>query len=445
MATKHLVDERGRPLAQYDAARRGRRTAGWRAAPTGPNAETRGDLQTLRDRHRDLARNNPWARRAISSIVVNTIGSGIRAQWPTEKEQELWTNWWESTAPDADGTSTGYGLQALILRSAVESGATLIGRRPVDAEFPLKIQVMEPDFIDLSKSSKNRLIQGVQFKSDNSRRGYWLFDNHPGENNSTRLSVFRSANDFAHIYRLDRPGQVHGVPWGVGSMLRLRMLDDYQDAILERQRLAACYMGFRRIPDPLLAKEVDVDYQFMEKFEPGIFEDLPPGWDIEFSSPPQPENDQQFQTTILRAVAADYGIPYEVLTNDLSQVNYSSARMGWSEFERNIDAWRWNMLVPQAMGPIVKWFREAAALVGVKVTEPLWTAPARTMVDASKDLPPIIDAIRAGLMTTPEAIRKQGYDPDVLIKEQSEWLDKLDKAGIVLSSDPRNDKVKTNE
>lgn len=449
--TAQIVDIHGRPLALYDAAKSTRRTRGWQTSGNGPNREIDAGLKTLRNRHRDLAQNNPWARRAIEAITTNTVGDGLRAQWSDPGVQQLWADWWGTPACDADGRLDGYGLQALIVRTMVTSGAALVRRRPrrFDAglSLPLQIQILEPDWIDLGRSQdaargKRQIVQGIELDATGARAAYWIYDAHPGEMGgaATRSSSRFWAADFAHVYRLDRPGQIHGVPWGTGAMLRLRMLDDYQDAQLERQRLAACYMAFRRIPDPTLIdgqSSLD-DYTLLEKLEPGAVEDLPPGWDIEFANPPQPEDDKAFTGSVLRAIAADYGLPYEVMTGDLSEVNFSSARMGWNEFARNIDTWRWQVLIPQAMRPVVGWFREAAALVGVEIRQeqPLWTAPARTMVDATREVPALVSAIRAGLLSMPQAIRQQGYDPDLLLAEEAEWRRKTAAAGVVFDTDP---------
>lgn len=453
-----IVDLRGRPLAQYDGARLTDRTTNWRATATGPNAEIGTDGKTLRSRHRDLARNNPWAQRAISAIVTNTIGDGLRAQWRDPAVQQLWGEWWETPACDADDRLDGYGLQALILRGVVESGAVLVRRRPryTDAGLPvpLQVQLLEPDFIDTGKSQdaargRRQVIQGVEFDGLGRRTGYWLYGRHPGESGAHGSQASRyDAADFAHVYRLERPSQVHGVPWGAAAILRLKMLDDYQNNQLERHRLASCFTAFRRIPDPTLLASLpppSTDHPSNE-LQPGIIEDLPPGWDIEFTNPPQPEDDKELQLSILRAVAAGYGIPYEILTGDLSQVNFSSARMGWNEFGRNIDVWRWQMLVPQAMRPVVRWFREAAALVGIEVRQeqPLWTAPARVMVDATREVPALIKAVRAGLLSMPQAIRQQGYDPDLLLAEESAWRAKTAAAGVLLDTDPTADPARQN-
>ena len=59
-----LLDRRGRPLTatrRYEGAAISRRTADWQVASNGPNREIEGDLVTLRNRHRDLVRNNAYA------------------------------------------------------------------------------------------------------------------------------------------------------------------------------------------------------------------------------------------------------------------------------------------------------------------------------------------------------------------------------------------------
>lgn len=436
---------------QYDAATISRRTANWLARSTGPNREIETSLRLLRDRHRDLCRNNPWARRAVQAIVNNTIGAGIRAQYKSPRRQARWSAWFETTACDATGRLDGYGLQSLIMRTIVEAGECLIRRRPRRIEdglpVPLQLHVLEPDYLDHTKTEAlptgGWITQGIEHDALGRRVAYWLYPEHPGDpingighiGESTRYP----ASEFLHIYRQDRPGQVRGVPWGTGAMLRLRMLDDYQDAQLERQRLAACFVAFVRETDPQV-ESVD-EYELLSKLEPGAVELLPPGKDVAFASPPQPNNDQEFTASVLRAVAADYGISYELLTNDLSRVNFSSGRMGFQETARNIDAWRWNMLAPQCLHPIAAWFIEAETIAGFggKPEVPLWTAPARTLVDPAREIPALRDQVRAGFMSLPEAIRKMGYDPDLLVAEQAAFLKKLDELGIAYDSDPRTE------
>ena len=55
----------------YEGARIGRRTEGWTVAGTSANAEIGTALLRLRDRSRDLVRNNPYASKAVQAVVGN--------------------------------------------------------------------------------------------------------------------------------------------------------------------------------------------------------------------------------------------------------------------------------------------------------------------------------------------------------------------------------------
>src|SRR5512132_807009 len=64
----------------YEGARVGRRTEGWVVAGTSANAEISTALLRLRDRSRDLVRNNPYGAKAVSAVVSNLVGTGILPQ-----------------------------------------------------------------------------------------------------------------------------------------------------------------------------------------------------------------------------------------------------------------------------------------------------------------------------------------------------------------------------
>lgn len=445
-------------VRQYESAKATRRTSTWLTYSTGANSEVKTSLVKLRDRHRALARDNAWAVRAIDAICNNTVGAGIQAQWSSRRRQARWREWFETTRCDWEGRQTGYGLQAQILRAVVESGEVLVRRRfdPRDTfnAIPLKLQVLEADYLDLNKTEGpladgGWINQGIEFDAEGRRRGYWVFREHPGD--QLRFmpaeSVMVPASEILHLYRAERPGQVRGVPWGRAVMLVMRALDDYQDAQLERQRLAACFMAFRRVAslDEVPTELQPDEYSLLDKLEPGAIEWLLPGTDMTFATPPQPEDDGEFVRGQLRKIAAGYGIPYEILTGDLSEVNFSSARMGWQEFARNIDAWRWQLLAPQLLTPLANWYLEAESLAinaPGRPEVPLWTAPARVMVDEAREIPALLSKVRMGLLSMPEAIRQAGYDPDTTLAEIEAWNVKLDTSGVALDSDPRQDLAK---
>jgi capsid protein len=52
------------------------------------------------------------------------------------------------------------------------------------------------------------------------------------------------AKKVLHVFRQEQAGQIRGVPRLAPAMIPLKMLDDYDDAELERKRTAALFCGF---------------------------------------------------------------------------------------------------------------------------------------------------------------------------------------------------------
>ena len=67
----------------YDGAKSGRRTDGWVSGAGDVNTEVGAGLAALRNRSRDLLRNNPYACKAVNELVSNTVGTGIVPQAKT--------------------------------------------------------------------------------------------------------------------------------------------------------------------------------------------------------------------------------------------------------------------------------------------------------------------------------------------------------------------------
>ena len=165
----------------YDGASKGRRTDGWRAPGSSADTEIGVAGALLRDRMRDLVRNNPHAAKAVAVLVNNIIGAGIMPRAASGddkldgKADALFTRW--TADCDADGQLDFYGLQTLICREMVEAGEVLVRRRLRRASdglpVPLQLQVLEADFLDATKSGAlgaGRLVQGIEFDPVGKRR-----------------------------------------------------------------------------------------------------------------------------------------------------------------------------------------------------------------------------------------------------------------------------------
>lgn len=440
---------------RYDAATTGRRASSW--SLNALDADAAGaQRQRLAMVARDMIRNTPFATRAQQVITGNTVGDGIipKVMGGSDRQREdlrlTLEAHLDTVAIDAAGRNNLYGLQRLAVNTIVDAGEVLIRRRRRRASdgLPLnmQIEVLEPDYLDASLYGEltggNTVRDGIEYDALGRRVAYYLFREHPGGRAWGRRldSVRVPARDVLHVFRSDRPGQNRGVSWFAPVALRLQDLADYQDAQLMRQKIAACFTAFRfRLDD----EPVNGDRSSATRFatlQPGRVEELAPGEDIKFATPPGVEAYDEFTRGVLREAAAGLGITYEALTGDLSNVNFTSGRMGRMDMDRNVTAWQWTMLIPQMLHPLSGWLLEEFAYGRPALPRDMrigWVPPARIIVDPAREIPALIRKIRGGLTSRSDAIRSLGYDPERIEEEIARDNRVADALQLVLDSDPR--------
>ena len=327
----------------------------------------------------------------MQALVSNLVGTGImpRARASRQKlvrdADSLWQRFAETA--DADGQTDLYGLQALAARTMAESGEVLVrlrDRRPEDGlPVPLQLQLLEPDHLDHSKTAElpdgGFVLQGVEFDPLGRRRAYWLFPVHPGEAASfaqLRLVSQRVPADRCCICSSGCARADQGACMVAPSIVKLRDLDEYDDAELVRKKIEACFAAFVTGDEDgatLGASSTDAEGRRIERFEPGMIEYLPSGKDVRFATPGASGGYAEYMRVQLHAIAAGVGLTYELLTGDLSQVNYSSIRAGLIEFRRRIEALQWQLLIPGLCQPV--WRRFVAVGQATGASHPVRSAP----------------------------------------------------------------------
>lgn len=442
-------------VRQYEAAGRGRRTDNWRSPYTSASAEIQLALSTLRNRSRDLVRNNGYGKNAVRKIANNVVGPGIMpnpvmTSAPQEKKlKAVWKKWAMSTECDYDGHYNFYGLQKLVMRTVVESGECIVRKRIISDKslsFPLQFQVLEPDYIDTRKFDQGLdnggfIYYGIEFDKKGKVVAYWLYDHHPGDT-TIRFSFTSNRypiEEIIHVFEKERPGQFRGVPWLHSSMLRLKDLDEYEDAQLIRQKIAACFTAFITDNSISLPGTANNDGDLIDKVEPGIIEKLKPGQQITFGSPPQAEGYGEYTKNVLRGIAAGVGMDYVTLSGDLSSTNFSSGRMGWLEFNRNITEWQWQMLIPMHCDKAWRWFIQIAAIYGyvrpnVDV-EVDWTPPRREQINPETETNAAINAMQNGLTTWTDTQLELGFNPEEQLEKMKKDRKAFEDAGLPIYTD----------
>lgn len=442
-------------VLSYEGARRGRREQGWVTSSTSANAEIGGDRIVLRDRVRSLLRDNPYAVKGAAALVTNRIGTGIlaTADGPNARVNARVNARWERWVDHCDltGRTDYYGIQALAEKTRIESGEALIRlvRLPGvedDEDVPLRLQVLEPDYLDTTKNDRlengNEIREGIEY-SGNEVVAYWLFDQHPGDNSPvlrfTTRSQRVSARDVIHYYRVLRPGQLSGVSEFAPVIRRLYDLDGYADAELMRKKIAACSVGFVTSPAQLPGASLgptalDSDGRRVESFAPGMYHYGKPGESVSFFDPKPSGDYGEFFSVELHAIAAGLGIPYELLTGDLSEVTYTSHRGGLVQFRAMVEADQWQLVIPQVCRQIWDRFVRDSEMVPGLSLPAKYTPPRFGLLDPAKEIPAQIEALNSGIDSYPNLIRREGYEWREKLDEIAEFQDELKKRGIVLPS-----------
>jgi lambda family phage portal protein len=451
----------------YEGASHGRRMAGWRPSTAGPNRTVDGSLETLRSRSRDLTRNSAIGAAVLRCWTASLVGYGITPRPATAEKAlktklvDLWSAW--ATVADADGGSLE-GQQQLAVRAWLEAGEVFVRFRPRRIEdglpVPLQVQLLEADMLPLFDADNypglpagNRIRQGIELNGIGKRVAYWFHASHPGDTSMgdpapdllTRVSV----EYVAHLYEPTRPGQLRGVPIMAPAIAKMRALDDFEDATLERQRLANLFTLFVTKPvpsgsnDPLtgMPAEGTLDAP-LAGLEPGTSQELLPGEDVRFSEPPGAgvEYDAYVRRQML-ALSAAVGVPYELVSGDVVDVSDRSLRLSITEFRRACEAKIYGVLQPRLLDPIRRAWA-MAAFIGGQLTKDeagaalavVWTPPAWAALHPTQDIDAAKIAVDAGFRSRSDVISTLGFDPDQVDAERAADKKRADDLGISTTS-----------
>ena len=457
----------------YDVASKEGRLDNWWGSPGTADTIAAPDRLTAVQRCRELQRNNPWAQRAGRVLMGNIVGTGIRprfrfrgaSQGPRSSDpaprrnkldrvQAAWRDW--SSRPKVchyEGNLSWPAMQAQVIDTLMASGEVLVRRYLMPApggEVDLRLRTMEPDHLDTSVWESETCRDGIEYWTSGSMAGrpmgYHLFPIHPGDvwaglRTTPWDSQLIPAEEVLHVFQATRPGQRRGFPWLHSVAVALRELGEYQDATLTKQKIAGMMVGvIRAAADRRMGRG---EARTTTMMQPGTMRWATGAEGVEFANPPRADDYQHVVAGALRGIAAGLGISFEALTGDLSQVNFSSARMGWIEFGRQLAIWRGHMLIPLLLDPVWEWWRLAAQakLGNLSNVSVEWTPPRRELIDPAKEVPALAEAVRSGFLSLTDAIAEGGRDPDLVLESIAETMAMLDRLGITVTTDPRSASV----
>ena len=429
------------------------RADGWRPRRAGASARTDylADARELRHRARALVSSVPYIAQAVNVMVSCAVGTGITPKWVGDTADGRTAARWKTWVPlaDYDGLLDFYGLQGKAWGAVKVDGEVLVRlreRRAGPTVVPLQLQLLEIDWLDTERNEvrgANEVIAGIEYSPRGERLAYWLFDRHPGDvglRATLRESQRVPADEIIHLFNPARPGQQAGISALAPVIPTVRDLQVYEDAEQARKNLEA-RMGAIGEWDETLLNGVELPtadgaatIDLGELAGGGIL-GLPPGLrNPTFIQPTVAPGYVEYVKHKQKIIASGLGVPYEFMTGDLSEVNFSSSRVRTNQYRRDVEREQWTLLVPMLCNRVSARWLSLMDLSGVAPAPgvyPDWTTPKWASVNPVQDISADLSEIKGGLCSISEKIRQRGYDPDLVFAELKSDLQRLKDDGTL--------------
>ncbi|ATW34596.1 phage portal protein [Candidatus Williamhamiltonella defendens] len=483
--------------------------ANWQPALWSPDNEINIYRDRIVSRVRDLARNDGWASGSITRVLDNAIGANFRpilkpdyrmlalmtgnpsfdATWADEYGKVVeahWRSWANDPGRycDVERKQSVSQMLRLGFRHKLLDGdaLALLQYRPDRlgrgrGRYATTIQIVDPD--RLSNPQQNfdmpHIRGGVEIDADGAPVAYHIREAHIGDwwsaaKTMTWQRIPRETQwgrpHVVHDYDFERGAQHRGNGILTPVVQRLKMLVKYDQSELEAAILNAIFGAYITSPyDPQMVEAAlgeTYDDSSMGAYQDGRIEyhqdrrislqngarlpQLYPGEKIETVTATRPHsNFDVFESAALRNIAAATGLSTQQVTQDWSDVNYSSARSAMLEAWKTLTRRRDDFSVGFAQ-PILSAFIEE-----IHDTEDLplpagaphfldaraaycrarWMGPGRGWVDPVSEKKGAILGMDAGLSTLEmEAAENAGEDWEEMLDQRAREIAAFQERGL---------------
>lgn len=422
------------------------------------------DGPMLTARARKAVMDNPRASSGVAGFVSETIGSGIRphskhsnpdTRRKIEKEFALWVP--QASAArrigpggKPDSLQDFFTQQQLVCRNTIEAGESFARLRfrtaadlsPMGLRVPLQIDLIEPEQLAFWRQTGDGIQQGnivragIEFNQIHERVAYHFYREHPGDSSiwPNSFEVVRvPAESILHVMEFIRGNQIRGITALASILTTLIDVDDFSDATRLAQKLGAFLFAWKKTLSPddsgfASSGTAGTDVapagsQYVES-QPGTVTMLDANQNEEFdfyAHPGVANTYEVFMRGELQTIATAMRVTYDMLTGDMNQVNYSSARVRLIAIRRQWKQFQHAVIVHQFCRPIWRAWLDAAALVGVidakdylknpeEYLSVEWLPEPWDWVDPVKDVTSIRMQIESALVSRESVVAGRGRD-----------------------------------
>ncbi len=433
-----------RQAIAFVAGKAERWTRNWRPSKGSPDGEIISTLQKMRERSRDLYKNDAVAGGLIDLINTHVIGQGIKMQsaidrdtirkhlgWPDDDKttaffdnletqiEQTFDDWARSLESDLHGEATFYENQSLAFLSFLQSGEVFVTtplKQHMMAPYRLRVGLIEADQVQsplgVPISRLNR--DGVETTADGTPIAYWVNRNQEGlPQDLQRIPKFgfKSGRQLIHhLFQRKRPGQSRGVPFLVRMMRKFRTIYKYDIHELTAAEVAAKFTTFitteggEKSAQSITGKDLQTGESIKEEGEDLVMDggavlELNEGEKIETANPGRPNSNYgPFMEAQFQQIAMGSSVPVELLMR-LFKASFSASRASRLEMWKLVIFFRdwFNIRVNQSMYSelIIDEFLSGRIdmpgfndnhKVHKAYLEAIWTGPSMGLIDPQKEV-----------------------------------------------------------
>lgn len=416
--------ERRYVSAAYDSAQTtGENQAHWAWADglSARSANSPEVRRILRNRSRYEVQNNSFAKGMLRTISDYRIGTGPVLNLLTENTEynrrvgDLFAEhclrinfarklWLASFAWDQDGETIALRVNNGGLRGPVKLDLQLVEADMLSAPF----------MFAMGDDANN---DGIVFDDWGNPIAYRILKKHPGDINQISLgeSDTYNASSVSHLFRMERAGQIRGIPAITPALPLFAMLRRYTLATVAAAEIAANHAGVWETSSPTDTPDELTPLEEMN-VPRGMFAVGPEGWRLNQLKPEQPTTTHEmFKRAVVTEIARCMNLPYAIAAGDASQHNFASGKLDHGIFYKSnaIDQDQIEDVLAQPF--FEDWFREAS-LAGI-LPDPVvpgiprshWLWDGQDFTDP-REAQARFTALQGGFESLPRLYAKRGLD-----------------------------------
>jgi lambda family phage portal protein len=465
-----------RRLRQYAGANQGRLFSDFIGSSFSADSELRTNLPILRNRSRDLARNNEYAKRFLNLIKTNVVGEkGFTIQVRARNDdgsldasgnviiENAFKAWGRMGNCDVTGRMSWLDSQRYVAETLARDGEVFIkfvqNRRFRDG---FSLQFIESDLVDESKNGKaangNQIRMGVEVDSFQRPVAYYVLTAHPNDTLNFATSAERKhvrvpATEMLHLFIPQRTHQNRGEPFMAPAIASLKMLHGYREAELIAARAAAAKFGIITTPDgdEFVGDDQTEDEVPIIDMAPASVYQLPGGHDFKMIDPAHPTSAfAAFEEAVLRGIASGLNVSYTSLSNDLKGVSYSSIRQGTIE-ERDHYKTLQSFIIQHFCEPVFRAWLDSALTFGdmpIPVSkygkfanDIYFRGRGFSWVDPQREINANVIALTNGIVSMNDIAANYGRDVEELFSQIQADKEMAERYGLKLAFEPFGNKA----